>query len=128
MVESHRPQRPQAIVVKRGHQRRVLLQHRLHCVVCGMELSHGHGPGELYCYCHPTGRYKPAIDRDVDRHVLDYLAAAWPHPLRLLRALGVAPEDQHGRHLVERSVRRWRERGVPIVTVRGLGYRLGYRK
>lgn len=122
MVKLHRAERPRLIVVK---QTRTRPRSRHRCIVCGSELRSRHRSGELFCDCHAGAGYRPACDPQLDRRVLDHLAAAWPHPLRLAASLGVDPADEYGHLCVKRSVARWRDRGVPIAAVKGIGYRLG---
>ena len=124
MVKLHRPVTPEPLIVKRGRTRS-LLRPRTHCIVCGCTLASYHRPGELFCQCHAGVAYVPACDPNLDRRVLDHLAAAYPYPLRLAASLGVSPVDAYGHQCIKAAVARWRGRGVPIRAVKGIGYRLG---
>jgi hypothetical protein len=120
MVASHRPARPQRIVVKANRSPRPKPARTHYCVICEAELASDHGIGDLVCSCHGRRPYNPRHDTRLANHVLSLLANAYPEPLNLLRALGT--DD---RWAVHDAVNFWRGQGFPIVGVLHVGYRLG---
>ena len=112
--------RTAALVVKPAPSRRRCARVSRLCVVCGAELRHDHGLGDLVCDHHPHAGYRPRCDARLDNRVMTMLSVAWPEPVNLLRALGT-----QDRWAVHEAVQRWRARGVPIVGVPHVGYCLG---
>jgi biotin operon repressor len=120
MVASHRPPRPQRIVVKPAKAHYRPPRPVRHCVLCDAILRNDHCAGDLVCDSHHHDDYNPRCDPRLDRRVLTLLTNAYPEPLSLLRALGTDDRDA-----VWDCVNRWRRRGVQIKGIRNVGYRLG---
>jgi hypothetical protein len=88
MVASHRPSRPEPIVVKCGRSRSSLRQQKTSCVVCGADLRGDHVLGDCVCDSHPCDGYNPHHDPRLDERILVLLWRARGAPVNLYRALG----------------------------------------
>jgi hypothetical protein len=119
MVSVHHAPRPETIKPAR-RQPRQKPPRSIRCVICDAVLASDHGVGDLLCSCHHPAPYSPRADARLDSRILRLLAAAWPEPLNVLRALGT-----DNRVAVHEAVCRIRIGGVPIVGITGVGYRLG---
>lgn len=118
MVTSHRPARPEPLVVKPARSRSVLRQGHHRCVVCDAELRGDHSLGDLVCDCHPRDGYNPRHDPSIDEHILTLLWRAGGSPLNLYRALG-CDSLKENYNAVQESVARLNASGM--VRVVGAG-------
>jgi hypothetical protein len=104
------PRRIETAVVRpvRRHRER-------HCIFCGATLASDRRDRDPWCSCH----HGVSAAGSLDLRVLWLISAAWPCSVNVAKALD---ED---RDSVWRAVERWRSRGVRIVGLRSVGYRLG---
>jgi hypothetical protein len=92
------------------------------CVLCGTKLAPDHMRGDLICTCHRP-QWSDPEEGHLALTLLLVVAAAHPQVVNVAKVLGI--EGKHDRDRIARQAAWWRKQGVPVVGVRGHGYRLG---
>jgi len=110
VAATHHPKSTSAHLHARAPRR----PHRT-CIFCGASLSTNRRDRDPWCEQHLVGHFAGTLDL----RILWLLSVSWPLPVNLSRALDTDKDAVH------RSVNRWRRRGVTIVGMPSVGYRLG---
>ena len=116
MVGFHTPERPRALIIKRG-RRSSLLTRTPTCLWPGCYAALAHDHAAPICGCHVKPTYNLSHDRSAENLVLHLLLAAYPDAVDLCGVLHCSSRK------VERPIRCLRNVGHEIVgTHRGYVY------